>query len=108
MTDYIEINKALIPYSFDISLADEIFTIEVKYNRIGDFFTLALYKNDELICAGEKIVYGVPLWQNVFQQGKYPALDIIPKAENKEDVTAVTHANLNDTVFLFIDNGSDE
>ena len=108
MTDYIEINKDLIPYSFDISLADEIFTIEVNYNRIGDFFTLALYKDNELICAGEKIVYGVPLWKDVFQHGKYPALDIIPKAANIEDITAVTYANLNDTVFLFVDNGSDE
>ncbi len=104
MTDYIEINKELMPYSFEISLADEIFTIEVNYNKAGDFFTLALYKDDEVVCAGEKIVYGVPLWQDVYQSDKYPALIVLPKAENADDVSAVTFDNLNNTVFLFIDN----
>lgn len=104
MTDYIEINKELIPYSFDISLADEIFTIEVSYNKAGDFFTLALYKDNEIVCAGEKVVYGVPLWQDVYQADKYPALIVLPKAENTDDVSAVTFDNLNNTVFLFIDN----
>lgn len=106
--DYISINKELLPYSFEISLADEIFTLEVQYNATGDFFTIALYKDDELVCAGEKVVYGVPLWVDVEQPDKYPALVIIPQAENKEDVSAVTYANLDETVFLVIDNGGDD
>lgn len=103
--DYIEINKDLIPYKFNISLADEIFTIEVKYNSVGGFFTLTLYKDDELICAGEKLVYGVPLFQDVFVHGKFPALTIIPIDESG-GATAVTFENLGETVFLVVDNGA--
>ena len=103
MTSYISINKELIPYYFDISLADEIFTLEFNYNRTGDFFTVALHKDGELISAGEKLVYGVPLWQSTYINGKHPSLTIIPLAENADGVKAVTYDNLGNTVFLVVD-----
>lgn len=106
MKDRIEINKALIPYSFEILLAGELFTIRVDYNRTAELVTLRLEKDGEVICAGEPIIYGVPLFKDVFIANKYPALIIIPKDEAGE-MNAVTLDNLNDTVFLVIDNGSD-
>lgn len=104
MRDYIEINKELIPYTFDISLADEIFTLEIKYNTTVDLFTVGLYKEGELICAGEPIIYGQPLFSDLFINGKYPELTIIPLDES-ENANAVTYDNLNETVYLVVDNG---
>lgn len=47
MLDRIEITKSLVPYKFDISLADEIFTITVNYNASADMFTLTLEKMEK-------------------------------------------------------------
>lgn len=111
--DIIEINKELIPYEFDISLANETFRIGIDYNETAAFFTLSLSKRNEdtgaydEICAGEPIVYGVPLWNDVYKSGKFPAPVIIPYDESGES-DAVTFDNLNRTVFLTIDNLSEE
>lgn len=110
--DVIEIKKDLVPYEFDISLANETFRIGVDYNETGAFFTLSLSKKNEEtgmydeVCAGEPIVYGVPLWNDVYRSGKFPAPVIIPHDESGE-ANAVTHDNLNRTVFLTIDNMED-
>ena len=103
MKTYIKVNKELIPYYFNIALADEIFTLEFNYNRTGDFFTVALRKDGELISAGEKLVYGVPLWQSTYISNKHPCLTIVPLAENADGVKAVTYDNLEKTVFLVVD-----
>lgn len=105
--DRILIEKELIPYTFNILLADELFTIEVKYNEKHDFFTFSLKKDDEMICEGEPIVYGMPLFGDIYQAGKYPAIDIIPIDESGEQTT-VTFQTLGETVFLTIDNAGGE
>ena len=104
--DRIEINKNLIPYSFAITLGGEIFEIGVNYNEFADMFTLSLTKDRELICSGEPIVYGVPLFKDIYVSGKYPVIRIVPYDESNEKCT-VTSENFNETVFLLIDNGSD-
>ena len=74
--DVIEIDASRAPYEFDIVLADETFKIGVEYNETGKFFTLSLSKLDEEtgsyveVCAGEPIVYGVPLWNDVYKNDK--------------------------------------
>ena len=103
--DTISINKELIPYDFEILLADELFKIRVDYNNSADLFTFSLYKDDELICI-EPIVYGVPLFKDVFQPDRYPAIDIIPFDESGEN-TRVTFDNLSNTVLLIVNNGGD-
>lgn len=104
--DIININKSHIPYNFNILLAGEWFNIRVDYNKAADLFTLTLKKDDTLIC-NEPIVYGVPLFKDVFESGKYPALEIIPWDESGKENT-VTYENLNNTVFLVINNGGDD
>lgn len=110
--DYIEINTEEIPYEFDIVLADETFLIGVDYNETAEMFVLSLSKLDEEtgdykeICSGEPVVYGVPLWQDVYRSGQFPALVIVPFDDSKES-NAVTFDNLNKTVFLKIDNSED-
>ena len=102
--DTITINKKLIPYTFDIELSSEIFTFYVDYNNTGKFFTIGLSKNGEVICSGEPIVYGIPLFRDIYVSGLFPAVDIIPLSMSKS-YDAVTYDNLCETVLLLIDNG---
>lgn len=104
--DVIEIEKSLVPYKFNILLAGEVFELHIMRNAIADLFTIDLYKDDELICAGEPIIYGSPLWSSVYKAGLFPAVTIIPKDPSGE-ANKVTYDNLCDTVLLMIDNGAD-
>lgn len=104
MRDRIEINKELIPYSFDILLAAEWYTFEIHYNEIADQFTVTLSKDDEVLVFGEPIVYGVPLFTDLYQSGIYPPLEITPLDESGQE-TEVNWNNLNETVFLTIEGG---
>ncbi len=101
--DTLQINKTMIPYSFNILLADELFNLTINHNEKHDIFTIAVKKDDETVCEGEPIIYGVPLFHDVYMAGKSPAVDIIPIDESGERDT-VTYTNLNETVFLTIDN----
>ena len=105
--DRILITKENVPYNFNILLADELFNIGVSYNEKNDFFTVRLIKDYEVICEGDPIVYGMPLFGDVYIAGKYPAIDIIPIDESGEQ-DSVTFANLGETVCLTIDNAGDE
>ena len=72
MRDRIEIEKDQIPYSFDILLADEEFELGIYYNQRHDLFIIELIKNEETL-GYEPIIYGVPLFQDIFQEN-FPAL----------------------------------
>ena len=107
MADILHIEKDLIPYSCEILLADELFELHINHNATADLFTVDLYKDGELICAGEPIIYGVPLWKDVYKADTFPAYDIIPTDPSGES-NAVTYDNLSDTVLLVIDNGGED
>ena len=106
MAEMLHIEKDLIPYSFEILLADDLFELHINYNATAGLFTVDLYKDRELVCAGEPIVYGVRLWKDVYKADKFPALDIIPIDPSGESNT-VTYDNLSDTVLLLIDNSGE-
>lgn len=105
--DYIEIEKELIPYRFDITLADELFTFEIHYNEVGDYFTVDLLKDGEVLVTGEKIVYGVTLFYDV-QDDSFPRVPIVPlDASGKSQIA--TWETLNTSVFLYvIEDGEDD
>jgi len=52
---YIPIQKELIPYQFDITLNGRTFTFFMRYNAEHDFFTIDLFRGDELIVAGKRL-----------------------------------------------------
>lgn len=105
--DVLEINKELIPYECSILLAGELFGLQINYNATAELFTVDLYRDGELICAGEPIIYGVPLWKDVYKAETFPAVDIIPTDPSGEN-NAVTFDNLGNTVLLIIDNGGED
>lgn len=106
MKDKMVIEKSMIPYEFNILLGGDFFTIRVDYNAYGDFFTIGLYKNGEVILRGEPIVYNVPLFMDVYKLEKYPCVRIVPYDLSRE-VCAVNYNSFGKNVFLYIDNGGD-
>lgn len=102
--DTIKVQKELIPYKCDIVLAGALFTLQFNYNSTADLITVDLYKGGSLVCAGEPLVYGIPLWKDVYVSGKFPALDIVPIDLSGES-QKVTYKNLGESVLLIIDNG---
>ena len=64
----IAITKELIPYRFSLDIElEEKKDIEflVKYNAEYDFFTIDLYVDSKLLSAGEKLMLGQVLFQDV-------------------------------------------
>ena len=107
MKNRIPITKELIPYTFNILLADDLFTVRVDYNATGDFFTLGLYDADgNVITNGEKLIYNMPLFGDIYQPEKFPCLTIIPVDESDNE-NAVTWDNFGETVFLIVDDEGD-
>lgn len=102
--DTIEILKDLVPYECKILLASEEFGLRVNYNATADLYTVDLYKDGKLVCAGEPVVYGVPLWSDVYKSGLFPAIDIIP-LDLSGECTKATRESLGKTVLLMVDNG---
>lgn len=105
--DVLEIKKDLLPYRFNILLAGELFELKFSYNATAALFTVDLYKDGEMICAGEPIMYGVPLWKDVYKSTTFPALTIVPK-DTSGEANAVTFDNLGETVLLIVENGTIE
>lgn len=106
MKDRIIINKDIVPYTFDILLAETWYTIEVKYNEYADLFTIELYKDGKCLCSGEPIVYGKPLFVDVYNP-EFPKLSIIP-VDEAGNTSVVTWENFGETVFLSIYDDEDD
>lgn len=97
---YIDIEKEKIPYRFEIVLNNETFQFEVFYNTVGDFFTVDLYKNHQLILYGEKITLDVPLF-NDYAHLEIPKV-IVKPSDTTRQALRITYDNLNEDVFLYV------
>lgn len=104
MRDRIVVKKDQIPYGFHIALGKEKFNLRFRYNKSADLFMVSLYRNGILLCASEPIIYGVVLFQDIYESGAFPAVRIIPWDES-ENQREVTWENFGITVFLTIENG---
>lgn len=103
MRDRVIIDKNMIPYQFDIILAGQPFSLAVDYNKSADLFTVSLYDSEgTLLIAGEPLIYGQPLFSDVYRTGRFPTLDLVPWDESGHE-NAVTWDNFGKTVFLTID-----
>ena len=74
------------------------------YNQQADLFSVTLYRDGKLLCDAEPVIYGVPLFRDVYESGAFPAVDIVPLDESGQE-REVTWENFGQTVFLTIDNG---
>ena len=81
--------------------AEDIVKAEVKnYNSYGDFFTVDLYKNSNLVRMGEKVVYGLPLFDNYLYLD-IPKVVILPY-DTTGNAIRISYENLNEDVFLYV------
>lgn len=106
MRKRIPINKSIIPYEFDIILGNQNFKFSIDYNFKRGIFTASLYCDGELVCANEPVVYGVPMFAQSYQPGKFPCVNIVPLDESDTE-DEVTYKNFQKTVFLTIDDGGE-
>lgn len=101
---FINIEKNKIPYEFEIALKNGVFQFEVFYNSAGDFFTLNVSKDHERILNGEKLVYGVPLFENTGYLD-LPADFIIPYDITRPELKhsdRISWESLNEDIFLYV------
>lgn len=106
MRDRIPIEKELIPYSFEILLGAELYELGLKYNEKAELFTVTLSKDGEVLVYDEPIIYGNILFENEYQSGVFPALEMQAWDESGEE-TEITYDNFGETVFLTIYQGGD-
>lgn len=100
--DYIPIENDKIPYSFSIKLDDRTYTITMKYNEIGHFYTadLSITATGEILCYGDIVRYGRPLFGSV-EDNRFPIPVIIPYCLTNEEFE-VTAENFGKTVQLYL------
>lgn len=107
MRDFIEVDKNLMPYSFDILLGAEMFNLAFKWNERAAQFTCTLSKDDNVLVYDEPLIYGSVLFASEYQAGVFPPLDLEPWDESGQE-TEVTFDNFGKTVFLTVKMGGDD
>ena len=95
-----DINKDLIPYSFDLELSGKLYTFEIRYNKEYDFFTYDLSVQGEIILDGIKIMYGRNLFEG-YGHLDTPREFIMPLQES-DSIDRITFENLNENVFIWV------
>lgn len=102
MRNRIEFNKSLVPYTIQIPLGSNIYHLYFQYNRVGDFYTVALYDNDgNLLCGDTKINYGIALLEQEHRD-HFPPVSIVPIDESDTTFEA-NKDTMGVKVFLTID-----
>lgn len=102
--DYIPMDTSRIPYSFAVKLGGTTYRITVRYNGEDDAFTIDLHRQGaevELLCCGDPIRYGRPMWETVNDE-RFPLPVIIPLCLTGDEVQRVTWDNLGQSVQLFL------
>jgi len=98
--EYIRVDKDSIPYSVDIRIAGTTYTFTFNYNSEGDFFTVDLAKNGDVLAIGEKVVYGSPLFLSYLTE-QFPMRPIIP-IDFSQSKDRVGWRELGEDVFLVV------
>jgi len=104
---YLDLDPEEVPVVFDISLAEEEFTMGINYNETFDFYTCDLWDAEgEPIVLGEKMVLNQPLFESLVDE-RLPGPSLVPYDESGQ-ASEVSKANFYKTVFLTIDDLGDD
>lgn len=100
--EYIPIDVSKVPYAFSIKLDDRTYTMTVKYNDQGGFFTidLSIMATGEVLCYGDPVRYGRPMFSAI-EDGRYPIPVIVPYCLTG-GVDDVTYDNFGKEVQLYL------
>ncbi|SFP19010.1 phage baseplate plug family protein [Salibacterium halotolerans] len=100
---YLPFFRDQVPFSYEIELAGATFELEYHYNSKHDYYTVDLRRNGEILAAGQKIVYGKPLFDDYVNED-FPEVTIVPRDPSGNN-TEVNRETLGQTVFLMIEDG---
>ncbi|PKM61629.1 MAG: hypothetical protein CVU99_02395 [Firmicutes bacterium HGW-Firmicutes-4] len=102
--NYISIDKTMIPYKFDIRLNKTTFNLEIHYNAVKDFFTVAVTDSTgEVLTTGEKLVLNKP----ILSGHGYLNFPSVTPMDPTGQADRITWDNLNVTVFLYVGSASE-
>lgn len=96
---YIPIVKEDVPYAFSVNLSGQTYEMEIDYNGRGDFFTIKLIYQNEVL-SNEKIVFGKPLFTGIVHKPA-PTAAIVPLADD-EVTQRAGYNELGDSVQLYV------
>jgi len=104
--DIIDIDKTIVPYTFDINLSNRIYTININYNVLFDFFTADLLLNGAVLVKDEKIVLNQFLFREIAEDSEHNLDPNFPTelfyiGTTDNNIKRVSFSNLGDTVFLY-------
>jgi hypothetical protein len=102
----IPIYREDIPYNCEVELSGRIYTIEINYNLIFDFFTITLIMANEILVQNEKLILNQQLFKDLYidKDGnidtRFPTEKLIPRCTNG-DINRISFTDLGDTVQLY-------
>ncbi|EEI19568.1 hypothetical protein G8J22_02365 [Lentilactobacillus hilgardii] len=101
LRDKLIVNKDSLPEDFTLPSGTDDFELILFYRPRYDNFYFDLYDaNGEPLIKGEKLVYGMPLWN--INDTRLPTETIIPMDESGIE-TDVSWDNFQESVFLYYD-----
>lgn len=99
------VDKQQMPLSMLIIIEGEQYRLRWRYNYYYDFFTIDVYKDEEMLIAGEKIVLNKPLFTStkyLFEKTYFTPLDL------SGQIQRITYDNFNTEVLLYVTNLDDD
>lgn len=99
--EYLPIEKDLIPQQFAVSLWGTKFVFLVRYNSLGDFFTIDLSDaNGNALVTGEKVMLNRPLFNEkadlLGSAGYLMPIDVSGSSDR------ITYDSFYNSVFIFL------
>lgn len=102
----IEIDKTLVPYSFNVELSGFVYTFTINYNFLFDYFTVDLKLGDTVLVAGEKLVLNEILFRDLAEDkdgnlnNNFPREILFPAASDNS-IERITYDNFGSEVQLY-------
>ncbi len=103
---YLPISKERVPYRAQFRIDGRAYDFHIRYNYYGDYFTLDLYSQGELIIAGEKVLYGKALFDTYRADVRFPKQAIIPISLSTKDNRAGWQ-EVSESTFLYMPSSDD-
>ena len=97
---YVRIDKEEIPYMADLEVDGTVYTFYIKYNTAYDYFTADLLIGERKIVNGYKIMFGVPIFQEVLYKD-VPPIDLTP-IDLGESSERCGFMEIDESIFIFI------
>lgn len=100
MIRYLPLIKEAAPYRQSVRIEGQTFAFYLQYNAEEDFFTVDLYRGDEVLAYGEKLVFGRPLFA-AYADERFPKAALVP-LDFSGRADAVTWETLGKSVLVYI------